>query len=76
MGAFGAALAAKKLALEQSAILTAEELKHFQHTAKPLTCNGCTNHCSLTVNTFDGGRRFISGNRCSKPLGGEKHRPA
>ena len=27
MGAFGAALAAKKLALEQSAILTAEELK-------------------------------------------------
>lgn len=73
MGAFGAALAAKKLALEQSAILTAEELKHFQHTAKPLTCNGCTNHCSLTVNTFDGGRRFISGNRCSKPLGGEKH---
>ena len=53
MGAFGAALAAKKLALEQSAILTAEELKHFQHTAKPLTCNGCTNHCSLTVNTFE-----------------------
>ena len=73
MGAFGAALAAKKLALEKSTILTAEELAHFQHTAKPLTCNGCTNHCSLTVNTFDGGRRFISGNRCSKPLGGEKH---
>jgi len=23
----------------------------------------------MTVNTFDGGRRFISGNRCSKPLG-------
>ena len=72
MGAFGAALAAKELALEKSAILSPEELKTFQHTAKPITCNGCTNHCSLTVNQFDGGRRFISGNRCSKPLGGKK----
>ncbi len=72
MGAFGAALAAKKLSLEKSNILSVEELQRFQHTAKPVTCNGCTNHCSLTVNTFDGGRRFISGNRCSKPLGGKK----
>ncbi|MCD8052337.1 MAG: acyl-CoA dehydratase activase [Clostridiales bacterium] len=72
MGAFGAALAAKKLALDKTSLLTAEELSHFVHTAKPVTCNGCTNHCSLTVNTFDNGRRFISGNRCSKPLGGKK----
>ena len=72
MGAFGAALAAKKLKLEGSSLLSAEELASFSHTARPVTCNGCTNHCSLTVNTFDGGRRFISGNRCSKPLGGEK----
>ena len=76
MGAFGAALAAKDLALEKSQILTPEELKSFQHTAKPITCNGCTNHCSLTINQFDGGRRFISGNRCSKPLGGkQEHMP-
>lgn len=72
MGAFGAALAAKKLALDKTSLLTLEELAHFVHTAKPVTCNGCTNHCSLTVNTFDNGRRFISGNRCSKPLGGKK----
>jgi predicted CoA-substrate-specific enzyme activase len=72
MGAFGAALAAKELALNKSTILSAEELKSFQHSAKPITCNGCTNHCSLTINQFDGGRRFISGNRCSKPLGGKK----
>ncbi|MCQ2443239.1 MAG: acyl-CoA dehydratase activase [Oscillospiraceae bacterium] len=72
MGAFGAALAAKKLHLGRSSLLSAEELASFQHTAKPVTCNGCTNHCSLTVNTFDNGRRFISGNRCSKPLGGKK----
>ncbi len=72
MGAFGAALAARDLHLEQSAILTAEELKGFRHTAKPATCGLCTNHCSLTVNQFDGGRRFISGNRCSRPLGKER----
>jgi len=72
MGAFGAALAARDLHLEKSTILTAEDLKSFSHTAKPVTCNLCTNHCSLTVNTFDGGRRFISGNRCSRPLGKAK----
>jgi predicted CoA-substrate-specific enzyme activase len=72
MGAFGAALAAKKLNLDNSSLLTAAELENFVHSAKPVTCNGCTNHCALTVNTFDNGRRFISGNRCSKPLGGKK----
>ncbi|MBQ3090124.1 MAG: 2-hydroxyacyl-CoA dehydratase [Oscillospiraceae bacterium] len=72
MGAFGAALAARELGLERSAILTPEELKGFTHAVRPVTCNGCTNHCALTVNTFQGGRRFISGNRCSKPLGKEK----
>ena len=71
MGAFGAALAARDLHLERSTLLDAEALAQFQHTAKPATCNLCTNHCSLTVNTFDGGRRFISGNRCSRPLGKE-----
>ncbi len=76
MGAFGAALAAKELGMEKSALLTAEELSAFRHQARPLTCNGCTNHCALTVNTFDGGRRFISGNRCSKPLGKkQEHMP-
>ena len=72
MGAFGAALAARDLHLEGSSLLSLSALQSFSHSAKPITCNGCTNHCSLTVNTFDGGRRFISGNRCSKPLGKEK----
>ena len=66
MGAFGAAL-------ERSALLSSQDLEKFTHTAKPATCGLCTNHCSLTVNTFDGGRRFISGNRCSRPLGEEPH---
>ena len=72
MGAFGAALAVRDLHLEHSTLLSLNALQSFSHSAKPLTCNGCTNHCSLTVNTFDGGRRFISGNRCSRPLGKEK----
>ncbi len=73
MGAFGAALAARDLHLERSALLSSlRTLEKFTHTAKPATCNLCTNHCSLTVNTFDGGRRFVSGNRCSRPLGEEK----
>ncbi|MBP3519785.1 MAG: 2-hydroxyacyl-CoA dehydratase [Oscillospiraceae bacterium] len=72
MGAFGAALAARDLRLKQSQLLSEEALHSFTHTAKPATCGLCTNHCSLTVNTFDGGRKFISGNRCSRPLGKEK----
>ena len=72
MGAFGAALTARDLGMEKSNILTAEQLRSFTHKSHPTTCKGCTNHCSLTINIFDGGRRFISGNRCSKPLGGKK----
>ena len=71
MGAFGAALAARDLGLERSALLSPQALESFSHTAKPATCGLCTNHCSLTVNSFDGGRRFVSGNRCSRPLGEE-----
>ncbi|MEG2192601.1 MAG: 2-hydroxyglutaryl-CoA dehydratase, partial [Oscillospiraceae bacterium] len=58
--------------ISKSGLLTLEGLKSFTHGAKPTTCNLCTNHCSLTVNNFDGGRKFISGNRCSRPLGKEK----
>ncbi|MEG2959704.1 MAG: acyl-CoA dehydratase activase-related protein, partial [Oscillospiraceae bacterium] len=72
MGAFGAALAARDLHLEQSSLLSESALQAFSHTSKPVTCGLCTNHCSLTVNQFDGGRKFISGNRCSRPLGEEK----
>ncbi len=74
MGAFGAALAARDLGLEKSALLSRRALESFTHTAKPATCGLCTNHCSLTVNSFDGGRRFVSGNRCSRPLGEEPSR--
>ena len=74
MGAFGAALAVRDAGLERSSLLTLRDLDRFHHTARPATCGLCTNHCSLTVNAFDGGRRFVSGNRCSRPLGEEPRR--
>lgn len=61
-GAYGAALAAKDAGLTQSTLLSAEALASFTHEARPATCKLCTNHCSLTINRFDGGRKFISGN--------------
>ena len=48
MGAYGAALYA--MDLKQSTIITAEGLKTFVHTAKAAVCQGCANHCRLTVN--------------------------
>ena len=43
-------------------------LKDFSYSIKSVTCKGCNNRCLLTVNDFGGGRRFIGGNRCEKPV--------
>ena len=70
MGAYGAALYAKQMRSEKesSDILSLEELKSFTYSIKNVTCNGCNNKCHLTVNDFGGGRRYIGGNRCEKPV--------
>lgn len=59
MGAYGAALHAKDSCPEQTSLILPEELSHFSHTVSNVRCGLCTNHCSLTVNSFPGGRRFI-----------------
>ena len=69
MGAFGAALFVKKLNPDKSETMSLDELKSFTHSAKSATCNGCGNHCRLTVNIFGDGGRFISGNQCEKGAG-------
>ena len=51
------------------AVLRAFEQELGRNVTRPVISG--TNHCSLTVNSFDGGRRFVSGNRCSRPLGEE-----
>ena len=69
MGAYGAALYARQAkGKKASTIISKEDLKEFSYEIKSVTCNGCNNHCQLTINDFGGGRRFIGGNRCEKPV--------
>ncbi len=67
MGAYGAALFSMKS--KQSSLISPENLKNFVHESKSAVCNGCTNHCRLTVNSFGDGKKYISGNQCEKGLG-------
>lgn len=68
MGAYGAALYAKRGAPQHSAIITAAELENFEHKVRVATCRLCTNLCHLTINTFNHNKRYISGNRCERPI--------
>lgn len=71
MGAFGAALIAKKhYKGEPSSMLSLDEITSLTYTSTGVRCGGCANNCMLTVNKFPGGRRHITGNRCEKGLGG------
>ncbi len=72
MGAFGAALYGKKHVEEGhvSTFLSEEELQNFTQKTTTVTCQGCGNHCLLTVNIFADGKKYISGNRCDKPVTG------
>ena len=76
MGAFGAALIARERYTEgtQTTMLSIDKINALEYTTSMANCKGCTNHCRLTINTFSGGRQFISGNRCEKGLGKEKNR--
>ena len=69
MGAYGAALYSKKEKPKECSIITKEELKNFSHSSNATKCGLCTNRCNLTINKFNGGKKYISGNRCSKPTG-------
>ena len=68
MGAYGAALYARSISKGESTLLNEKQIAGFTHTVKAITCQGCTNHCNLTINTFDNGRRCVAGNRCEKPV--------
>ncbi len=69
MGAYGAALYAKRLNLEKSSTITKEQLNNFHHEVHHFNCQICNNHCLLAINTFGSNtNKLISGNRCEKPL--------
>ena len=75
MGAYGMAL----LACEQyeanmdmeykSTLATEEQIDKLDIKVSHTRCNGCENHCQLTINKFSNGKRYISGNRCEKGEG-------
>lgn len=69
MGAYGAAIFAKSLKIEHTSTITYQELLNFHHDVTNVKCNGCNNHCLLTINSFSNNtEKFISGNKCEKPL--------
>ena len=73
MGAFGAALIARKhFHGTKTTMLSIEQLRELTFHTDMTRCKGCTNHCLLTINHFSGGRKFISGNRCERGIGKEK----
>jgi len=75
MGAFGAGLIArdKYEAGYQTTLISREQMNALEVHSSMARCQGCTNHCLLTINMFSGGRRFITGNRCERGLGKEKN---
>ncbi len=71
MGAYGCALHAMErqgIRKKGSQILTEKELSEFTHQVKNVHCGLCSNNCLLSVNTFSGGRKYIAGNKCERPV--------
>ncbi len=80
MGAFGAALIAREKYLintsnnkkYETKMLSLDEILNLKYKTNITRCQGCTNHCVLTINIFDNNRIFISGDKCEKGLGVSK----
>ena len=73
MGAFGSALIAKSNnEFGRSTVLTREQIEAFKADNTVTRCQRCSNHCLLTISTFQDGTKFISGNRCERGAGVQK----
>ena len=74
MGAYGVALIALNNFKEyedqdiKSGILNKEEIENLKIKTTHTRCQGCENHCALTINLFNK-KSFISGNRCERGSG-------
>ncbi len=68
MGAYGAAIISKNRYYNgyKTTLLKEEELKEFSVKTISTRCGKCSNNCSITINKFQNGKNFISGNRCEK----------
>ena len=76
MGAFGCALIAREryVSGDVSTMLSYEEICALTFETSMAKCGRCTNNCRLTINKFNDGRRYISGNRCERGVGGIKNK--
>ena len=74
MGAYGVALIALNNFKEyddqdvKSSILSADEIINMKVKTTHSRCQGCENHCALTISLFNK-KSFISGNRCERGSG-------
>ena len=69
MGAFGMALISHDSYLQDnqpSQLLDQQGIASLQVSTSIRHCGLCTNNCLLTVNSFNDGRSFITGNRCER----------
>ena len=78
MGAYGAAILSlekceSEPADKRSTVLGPEQLKNFTVITKSYRCNGCGNHCLVTMQTFPDGGRYFTGNRCERGEGKPKN---
>lgn len=74
MGAFGAALYGKQRIKGESSLIGKKAVAQFSYKTVATSCQGCSNHCQITINTFGDGRRFVGGQRCEK-ASGKKENP-
>src|SRR5665648_877355 len=73
MGAYGAAIIARENYVNgtESSIIKLKDMNLFTVKSSTARCNKCENKCLLTINTFNDGEKFITGNRCDKGAGKE-----
>lgn len=71
MGAFGASLIALEKCEEGhvSTLIKPDKLDGFSVDTGMARCNFCSNKCLLTITKFQGGKKYISGNRCERGAG-------
>jgi len=71
MGAYGAALIAREHYVEDtvSSIITPDEIATFHVKTSHIRCKGCENNCLMTINQFNDGTKFFTGNRCERGEG-------
>ena len=52
-----------------SSICKSEDLDKLDIKITHARCNRCENNCKLTINIFNNGKKYVSGNRCEKGAG-------